>query len=62
MEELTNNIGALILVCLAIIVLIIGVICLFSGIKKKTNLKSIGICLICGSISFTISFLITLLS
>ena len=62
MEELTNNICALVIVCFAIIVLIIGIICLFCGIKKKTNLKSIGICLICGSISFTISFLITLLS
>lgn len=59
MEE-SNNICALI-VCFAVIVFIIGIICLFSGIKKKTNLKFIGICLIGGFISFTISFLITLI-
>lgn len=64
MGELSETMSqtVLIIVCLAVIVLISGIVCLLIGIKKdKNDVVFLGICLMGGSICFIISFLYNLL-
>ena len=62
MGELSSNICALVIVCIAAIILFSGIVCLLIGIKKdKNDVVFLGICLMGGSICFIISFLYSLL-